>query len=758
MSEGLPSRYRLLRRIGAGGMAEVFRAELQSAEGVTRDLVIKRVHPRLALDADAVQRFVDEARVAARLRHPHIVQVYEFGRTGDDCFLAMEFVEGCDLARLLRTVPGGRLPPAAALAVAGPLLDALDYVHSYAGPDGAPRGLVHRDVSPHNVLLGRAGEVKLADFGIAQATTDGAAGRDGVEGKLAYMSPEQARGEPVDARADLFAAAAVVREMLDGERPWADGEGSLRERASRGELRPVRAGPFAEVLARALAPGRDDRFASVGAFRDALRAAAEAAGMRADGDALRALVATASDAEVATEPAEPTLTAAGTATPDAAPVPVSPPNTRRRFVERVAIALCVLVVSVLAERRTRPAAPHRPNVAPVARAAPLRLAFASAAGVAWWVGERRSAMEDALGVPVAASAATDLPALARGLRGGEVDVALVPSEALRALVTTGAARRLDTLLAEVDGGGYLAVRADLRAEAMRWGASVGGEGEGTYSLPVAADLVAFGVRDDAVREYEACATEQRAGLDGWLAAHGGRRLPAGFIAARDADGWTTWDVAAAAWCWSRRGWTVELPGADGVQDVGATLAAWASLGANIDGTPPGPEALVRARPARELLAAAPVTAGAASPDADGTVVARWAPLSWWAAHGATGWRLGHPPQGVSLALDDVGDPEAEAARVLYGRTWGWAVGRGTARPARSARLVLALARTAPALARALGAWSSGASGVAPTGELTAFARRVVGQSPFVRIEGPASAEAVAAMPAELAALGAAGQR
>ena len=157
MTLGLPQRYRLLGRIGVGGMAEVFRAELVSAEGITRELVIKRIHPRLALDAEAVRRFVDEARVAAKLRHPNVVQVYEFGRAGEHYFLAMELVEGCDLATLLRRAEGGRVSPGVGLAVIAALLDALGYVHALRAADGAPMGLVHRDVSPHNVLLGHAG-------------------------------------------------------------------------------------------------------------------------------------------------------------------------------------------------------------------------------------------------------------------------------------------------------------------------------------------------------------------------------------------------------------------------------------------------------------------------------------------------------------------------------------------------------------------------------------------------------------------------
>ncbi|MDB4928778.1 MAG: serine/threonine protein kinase, partial [Myxococcaceae bacterium] len=362
MTVGLPQRYRLLGRIGAGGMAEVFRAELMSAEGITRELVIKRIHPRLALDAEAVRRFVDEARVAARLRHPNVVQVYEFGRDGDHYFLAMELVDGCDLATLLRRAGGGALPPAVALAVIDALLDALGYVHALRTAEGAPRGLVHRDVSPHNVLLGLAGEVKLADFGIAQASASDGAARAGVEGKLAYMAPEQARGDRVDARADLFSAAAILYEMLTGERIYGAAAGdALRARATAGDadLRPLEGAlaAFDAPLRRALAPDPGDRFASSSELLGALRAAREAAGIRSDVSALRELVAQgAASPDPPNAPTDRTLTDAVAPT-DEAPSSTDPrPGRPRRRVlfERVAIAFGVLVVSVLAERRTRP--------------------------------------------------------------------------------------------------------------------------------------------------------------------------------------------------------------------------------------------------------------------------------------------------------------------------------------------------------------------------------------------------------------------
>ena len=314
MSDATLARYKLLRRIGAGGMAEVFRAELVGAEGVSRELVVKKVRPALAADPAAVAMFVDEARVAARLRHPGVVQVYEFGRAGDDYFLAMELVEGCDLAQLTRATPEG-LPLGVVAWVMLELLDALAYVHELHDAGGRALGLVHRDVTPHNVLLGREGEVKLADFGIARATAAGALTGE-VEGKLAYMAPEQARGEAIDARADQFAAGAMLYEMLSRRRPHGEGEG-LGDRARRGEVVPLREvapgapASVAGVVDRALSTDRNDRFETTRAMLDALRAALAEAGVTPDREGLRRRVgAAARDSLSEGAPAERTLTAA----------------------------------------------------------------------------------------------------------------------------------------------------------------------------------------------------------------------------------------------------------------------------------------------------------------------------------------------------------------------------------------------------------------------------------------------------------------
>lgn len=738
----------------------MFRAELVSAEGITRELVIKRVHPRLALDPEAVRRFVDEARVAARLRHPNVVQVYEFGRAGDHYFLAMELVEGCDLAALLRRADDGSLPPGVALAVIEALLDGLGYVHALRSTSGEALGLVHRDVSPHNVLLGHEGEVKLADFGIAHAarsssTAESDAGA--VMGKLAYMAPEQARGEAVDARADLFSAAAVLREMLTGVRAYGSATGDeLLERATLGRVEPTALPPsldaLAPILERALASERAARFATAAELRHALRAASDTLGLRPDVDGLRALVASASAPDAAAlAPSERTLTegASRDERAPAAPLRVpAAPRRRRVFFERVAIAAGVLVVSVLAERRTRPTthAPPTPRVT-AQRGSPLRLGVPAGLGVAWWRPELQRRLEAVVGTRVERVDLSGPVASARALRTGEVDVALVPSESLRALVTTDSVRRLDTLLPEVDGGGYLALRTTLRAETLRWGASVGVAGEGTYALPVAADLVAFGVRADALQRAGDCVATRRPALDAWLRSHGGLRLPSGLGPRRDLDTWTSWDLVAAAWCWSRDGSHLAAAEPGDQAGVAATLARWGSLGVTLDGNVPAADALTPARTAEALFA----SMGAVARDDAPSVVARWAALSWWNAHGTDGWVLARPPRGDRLQLDALGDPTEEGARAIVGRTWGWCLGLGSSRAARAARLLLTLANGAngDALVRDLGGVDATARVTSMPGPTGAFARSALEQSPFVRLDGPASLDDVETLPARV---------
>jgi eukaryotic-like serine/threonine-protein kinase len=216
-------RYILLDRIGAGGMAEVFRAIMPGVEGFQRTFVLKRILAERAQSPYFVEMFVQEARINALLNHPNIVQVFDFGNVGGTYFLAMEYVRGRDVSEILRRL---RLrerpcPVAAAAFIAREVAVALTYAHTLATPDGTPLHIVHRDISPSNIICPRAGGVKLLDFGIAKALGEPEIERTGhglFKGKLSYISPERIKDLPVDGRADLFALGAVLWELLAGRK------------------------------------------------------------------------------------------------------------------------------------------------------------------------------------------------------------------------------------------------------------------------------------------------------------------------------------------------------------------------------------------------------------------------------------------------------------------------------------------------------------------------------------------------------------
>ncbi len=215
-------RYSVLRRIAAGGMAEVFLAQAESLQGFTKRVAIKRILPGLTRDRRFLEMFLDEARLSLRLQHSRIVQVFDIGRADDAYFIVMEYVDGIDLRTMLswRARLGEPAPVELCLHIALEVCAALGYAHELADPEtGHPLGIVHRDVTPANVLLSKQGEIKVLDFGVAKAGSQTMMTDPGmIKGKLGYLAPETAHGRSIDHRADLFAVGILLHEMLSAQR------------------------------------------------------------------------------------------------------------------------------------------------------------------------------------------------------------------------------------------------------------------------------------------------------------------------------------------------------------------------------------------------------------------------------------------------------------------------------------------------------------------------------------------------------------
>jgi eukaryotic-like serine/threonine-protein kinase len=275
-------KYVLLSKLAAGGMAVTYRARMTGAAGVTKPCVIKQILPHFADDADFVEMFISEARVAMGLSHGNIAQVFDFGEVDGQYFIALEFVYGQPLSKVLRRTAKsglGALPIPLALHVASKLCDGLDYAHRHVGEDGEPLGLVHRDVSPDNVLISYEGEVKVIDFGIAKATSvvEAKTSPGVVKGKYPYFSPEQAQGrQDLDSRTDVYAAGVVLYEAVCGRRPYEGEFVTVLPRILRGdytppsELNPAISPELEDIIAQALALDRDERFPTAKALSDAL--------------------------------------------------------------------------------------------------------------------------------------------------------------------------------------------------------------------------------------------------------------------------------------------------------------------------------------------------------------------------------------------------------------------------------------------------------------------------------------------------------
>jgi serine/threonine protein kinase len=270
-------------------MATVHLARAVGAGGFERLVAIKVMHPGLADDPEFTAMFLDEARVAARIRHPNVVSTVDVQEGPDGLFLVMEYVEGPSLAAIARALrkKQARLPLGVALRIVVDALCGLHAAHEQTGPGGEPLNIVHRDVSPQNILVGVDGQTKITDFGVAHAEARLSSTRRGdVKGKLAYMCPEQVRTDPIDRRADVYAAGVILWELLTGERLFTgDNDGALLLSVLAGALRAPRQvderipEPIDRACMRALSLDVDERHPTALAFAEALETAAAEAGV-----------------------------------------------------------------------------------------------------------------------------------------------------------------------------------------------------------------------------------------------------------------------------------------------------------------------------------------------------------------------------------------------------------------------------------------------------------------------------------------------
>ncbi len=262
--------YEVTELLAAGGMAEIFIGRKTGPGGFEKPLVVKRIHKKLLGDREIEAMFVDEARVQALLDHPHIVQIYDFGEDKGSYYIAMEYIAGATLRWVIDNAAAvrRRVPVAHALRIIGDVLAGLHYAHERADDDGQPLRLIHRDISPVNILVARSGQAKLCDFGVAKSELQRAMTRVGiVKGKFRYMSPEQLSAEPLDRRADLFAVGCVLWEILIGRRLFDQNNEDDAVAAIRAgnypdpsDLRRDVPKAIDRVLRRALHPNRDKRY------------------------------------------------------------------------------------------------------------------------------------------------------------------------------------------------------------------------------------------------------------------------------------------------------------------------------------------------------------------------------------------------------------------------------------------------------------------------------------------------------------------
>src|SRR6059058_1613804 len=285
-------RYTITERLDHGGMAEVFRGVAESMEGFKKSVAIKRILPNLTKNQKFVSMFLDEARLSLFLQHANIVQVFDISRTPDNAyFLVMEFVDGCNLKAIIERAKqkGRRIDVAQAIYLMIECCKALHYAHALEHPEtNEPLGIVHRDISPPNILLSKNGEVKLVDFGLAKANSQIESTDPGVvKGKFSYLSPEAASGKDVDRRADIFAVGILLYELLTGKRLfYGETDYQTVELVRNAKIPPIKPqNPQVEpeledIVRKALAKRKEDRYQNATDIQDALAQYAYSRGLK----------------------------------------------------------------------------------------------------------------------------------------------------------------------------------------------------------------------------------------------------------------------------------------------------------------------------------------------------------------------------------------------------------------------------------------------------------------------------------------------
>ncbi|HEX8819084.1 MAG TPA: protein kinase [Archangium sp.] len=337
-------KYQLIRKLATGGMAEVYLAKAAGPMGFEKTLVLKRILPHLAEEPAFVEMFLSEAKLAARLTHPNIVQIFDFGETDGAYFLAMEYIDGPSLRTLIKRASAQDMPlPLTACArLVAHACEGLAFAHDFTDPEtGESLELIHRDISPDNILLSKQGGVKVVDFGIAKAAGQGHKTASGViKGKLSYMPPEQVRAEPLDRRVDVYALGVVLYELLTGHKPFESGSevGLMRAILTQSpmpavQFRPELPDSLRRVLGRALAKDREQRYPDCHAFQSDLEEFILSVGKPVTTQQIAQLIAqVAASTDRSTPTPQPGTPPAGP-TPSVSPVLTQPSPTAKTDVE-----------------------------------------------------------------------------------------------------------------------------------------------------------------------------------------------------------------------------------------------------------------------------------------------------------------------------------------------------------------------------------------------------------------------------------------